>query len=177
MTAGVTGGLRGRKRSQYEGGVRVPAFAKWPDHIPAGSVVDAPLSTLDYLPTVQRIVDYPMQPSRPIDGIDMLPILLGKPVVRTPIPFRVGKTASLIDGRYKLVIRDYAGRQSELYDLQVDLEERLSIAADHTDVVKRMTDTLQTIEASVRNSHAGGDYETRFTPSEAWVPLVNPGNN
>ena len=177
VTAGVTGGLRGRKRSQYEGGVRVPAFAKWPDHIPAGSVVDAPLSTLDYLPTVQRIVDYPMQPSRPIDGIDMLPILLGKPVVRSPIPFRVGKTASLIDGRYKLVIRDYAGRQPELYDLQVDLEESSSIAADHTDVVKRMTDTLQTIEASVRNSHAGGDYETRFTPSEAWVPLVNPDKN
>ncbi len=177
VTAGVTNGLRGRKRSPYEGGVRVPAFAKWPGHIPAGRVVDVPLSTLDYMPTVQNIVGYKMPDSRPVDGDDILPILRGITDVRRPIAFRVGKTASLIDGRYKLVVRDYSGDDAELFDLKLDREESTSIATDRVDLVQRMTKLLESTEGSVRNSHAGGDYENEFVPSEPWVPLSNPERN
>jgi len=172
VTAGVTGGLRGRKRSEYEGGVRVPAFVKWTGHIAGGTEVDAPLSTLDYFPTVREIVGYKMRDSRPIDGVDLLPILSGGKAKRMPIPFRVGKTASLIDGRYKLVIRDYTGRNAELYDLQNDRAESVSIAAKNPKVVERMTRALNGLESSMRDSHSGADYRNAFRPTESWIPLV-----
>jgi arylsulfatase A-like enzyme len=49
---GQTGGLRGRKRSLYNGGVCVPAIVVWPGTVTKGRTVDLSCSTLDYLPTV-----------------------------------------------------------------------------------------------------------------------------
>ena len=46
-TRGVTGGLRGRKRSMYEGGIRVPGLVRWPGKIPAGTVCDTPVVGTD----------------------------------------------------------------------------------------------------------------------------------
>ena len=48
---GRTGGLRGRKRSLYEGGIRVPGIVTWPAVVQAGQVTDCPGVTSDYLPT------------------------------------------------------------------------------------------------------------------------------
>jgi len=173
LTAGVTGGLRGRKRSVYEGGVRVPAFAYWPGTISPGRTINTPLSTLDYLPTVQALLGYQMKDNRPIDGADILPILMGNVSHRPPIPFRVAKTASLIDAQYKLVIRDYSGETAELYDLNNDRKESHSIADQYPQRVNRMTKLLQMLETSVQKSHSGVDYPNQYEPTETWVPLVD----
>jgi arylsulfatase A-like enzyme len=47
-----SGGLRGRKRSLLEGGVRVPGILVWPDRVKPGSVTQVPCATIDYLPTI-----------------------------------------------------------------------------------------------------------------------------
>ena len=173
LTAGVTGGLRGRKRSVYEGGVRVPAFACWPGTISPGRLINTPLSTLDYLPTIQGLIGYQMKDNRPIDGVDILPILTGESNTRPPIPFRVAKTASLIDGQYKLVIRDYSGATAELYDLTKNPTESLSLAEKFPQRVSRMTSVLQTIEASLQKSQSGADYGSDYQPADKWGPLVD----
>ena len=50
---GQTGGLRGRKRSLFEGGVRVPFIVRWPGHTPAGAKDDTTVFTaVDLLPTL-----------------------------------------------------------------------------------------------------------------------------
>ena len=54
---GVTGGLRGGKRSDFEGGVRVPFIVKWPGHIKPGTVSDTPVIGTDIFSTVLDIVD------------------------------------------------------------------------------------------------------------------------
>lgn len=174
VTAGSTDGLRGRKRSKYEGGVRVPALAEWPGHIEAGSVVDAPLSTLDYFPTIRKLVGYSMPDSRPIDGSDIMPILLGKTTERKPIPFRVGTSASLIEGDYKLVIRNFSGA-AELYNLRNDRSETTSIADEDPKRVQRMIATLKSVEASTKDSHAGKDYGTKYSAPDPWKPLGGKG--
>jgi arylsulfatase A-like enzyme len=70
---GVTGGLRGRKRSLFEGGLLGPALLEWSGHARPGRVVDVPCSTLDYLPTIQQLLGYEMPDKRPIDGINRFP--------------------------------------------------------------------------------------------------------
>ena len=111
--AGVTAGLRGRKRSLYDGGVRVPALAEWPGRIEAGSVSKTPCSTLDYLPMVANLTGYQMPDARPIDGQDLMPILTGHIRQRDKaIPFRARGNATIVKNLYKLVLP-----KGELYDI------------------------------------------------------------
>jgi hypothetical protein len=74
---GSTGGLRGRKGSTYEGGVREPFAAKWPGHIPKGKVANGVAAAIDLLPTFAGLVGASL-PEKPLDGIDVWPMLAGK---------------------------------------------------------------------------------------------------
>ena len=74
---GITAGLRSRKRSLYEGGVRVPGIIVWPDRIAAGRVTNMPAVTSDYLPTALDILGLwgdGNKNGRPMDGISLLPL-------------------------------------------------------------------------------------------------------
>lgn len=171
--AGVTNGLRGRKRSVYDGGVRVPALAVFPGKIKPGTVMDSPLSTLDYLPTIARLVDYEMPDQRPIDGEDIMPILTGERQLRgKSIPFRYNSNATLVKDRFKLVLPE-----GELYDLTSDWSESRDIAPDHPELVDAMRRELLQYLQSFEASHAGADYDAPgFAPTESWRPLKPSGD-
>ncbi len=74
---GSPGKLRGRKNTTYEGGVREPFLAAWPGKIPKGRVCNGLASMLDILPTVARLCGAAL-PSKPLDGIDIWPLLTGQ---------------------------------------------------------------------------------------------------
>jgi arylsulfatase A len=74
---GSPGKLRGRKNTTYEGGVREPFIAAWPGRIPKGRVCNGLASMLDILATVTRLCDTKL-PSKPLDGIDIWPLLTGQ---------------------------------------------------------------------------------------------------
>ncbi|MGB0597668.1 MAG: sulfatase family protein [Rubripirellula sp.] len=166
--AGVTAGLRGRKRSLYDGGVRVPAIAEWPGRIKAGSMSDVPCSTLDYFPTIAKLTDYRMPDDRPIDGQDLMPILTGQKSKRKmSIPFRARGNATLVKDRFKLVLP-----VGELYDLSSDWSEERNIASSHPERVKLMTQELAAYLESMQKSHAGLDYgDPSFQPLDTWDTL------
>ena len=165
---GVTAGLRGRKRSLYDGGVRVPAIAEWPGRIKAGTVSDVPCSTLDYFPTIAKLTDYRMPDDRPIDGQDLMPILTGQESKRKiSIPFRARGNATLVKDRFKLVLP-----VGELYDLSSDWSEERNIASNHPEQVKLMTQELAAYLESMQKSHAGLDYgDPSFQPLDRWDNL------
>jgi arylsulfatase A-like enzyme len=75
--AGHAKPLRGGKLTCFEGGVRVPCLMRWPGQIPAGRVSDALLSSIDLLPTIAGIAGARL-PERPIDGIDVWPVISGQ---------------------------------------------------------------------------------------------------
>lgn len=166
--AGVTAGLRGRKRSLYDGGVRVPALAEWPGKIEAGSVVNTPCSTLDYFPMVANLTDYQMPDDRPIDGQDLMPILMGHTAIREKaIPFRSRGNATIVKDQHKLVLP-----KGELYNLSDDWSEKNNIASGHPDRVKLMTAELMKYLDSMQKSHAGEDYnDPSFKPLDEWNSL------
>lgn len=129
--AGQTGGLRGRKRSLYEGGIRVPGLLVWPDQFPTARRISVPASTLDYLPTVLAATGLrlPDEGAQPLDGINLLPILAGDQATRSrPLPFISRKQFAWIDDPYKLYSPD-GGETWELYDLVQDPGESHDLAA------------------------------------------------
>ncbi len=171
--AGVTAGLRGRKRSLYDGGVRVPALAVWSGKIEAGSVVDTPCSTLDYFPMVANLTSFQMPDDRPIDGQDLMPILTGQIKKRdNAIPFRSRSNATRVIDRYKLVLP--AG---ELYNLTQDWSEENDIASDNWERVQNMSRELMSYLESMQKSHAGDDYnDPSFKPLDEWTELKTNQN-
>ena len=130
---GSTAGLRGRKRSLYEGGVRVPGLLLWPNQIREPRRLSCPASTLDTLPTLAEILGVRLSPKRPLDGISLLPLLTGDGPDERPghsaLPFLFGKAAALHAGSLK-VIRPKQDGKWELYDLSSDPQESENLAAE-----------------------------------------------
>lgn len=157
---GRTNGLKGRKRSLYEGGVRVPGLLVWPSVIKKGRVVSMPCSTSDYFPTVLDTLGHqlPETKTRPYDGVSLLPMIKADMNERPrPIAFESHNQVSLTDNRYKIYSTDN-GKTYELYDLIADQGEKTNIAEQHPEIVKRMRQTIDEWRQSCKDSGNGNDY-------------------
>jgi arylsulfatase A-like enzyme len=147
--AGSAGPFRGRKRSLYEGGVRVPFIVSWPGKVPAGRIEkDTVLCGADLLPTACRIAG--IAAPAEIDGEDISDILRGgtrpraKPLMwewRFSIggaePFHQSPTLAIRDGDWKLLMNADKSR-AELFDIPRDPTELLDEAAAHPEIVARL---------------------------------------
>ncbi len=142
---GSRGGLRGIKRDLYEGGIRVPTIARWPGHIQPGQVSSQVWAFWDLLPTAAELAG--AQPPAGIDGISMLPAMLGKPQKDHEYLywefFERGFDQAVRMGKWKAVRHGLDG-PVELYNLEDDLAEAHNIASAHADVVRRMEQILRT---------------------------------
>lgn len=67
--------LRAGKGSYYEGGIRVPTFFVWKDHIEPGINQDIPIINLDFFPTILDIIGAQL-PGKHFDGISLSDLLL-----------------------------------------------------------------------------------------------------
>ncbi len=140
------GPLRGIKRDLYEGGIRVPLIVRWPKHIKPGQVSDLSFAFWDLLPTASEIAG--AKPPEKIDGISMLPALLGRPQTNQHDFLywefhERGFQQAVRMGDWKAV-RPQAGEPLELYDLRTDLGEKQSVAQQHPEIVAKIEDYLKT---------------------------------
>lgn len=145
---GETGGLRGRKRSVFEGGVRVPFIVRWPGHTPAGAKNDTTVFTaVDLLPTLCAAAAITLPADYRGDGENLLAAFKGTATPRTqPIFWEWLGTKTEPDywprlavreGDWKLVMTADGGR-AELYRLTEDRAEATNVAKDHPDIVARL---------------------------------------
>ena len=74
---GSAGPLRGRKLHVTEGGYRVPGILRWPGHVAAGTVLSEPVCSVDLLPTFCAIAGAALPEGKPLDGVDLAPLLAG----------------------------------------------------------------------------------------------------
>ena len=83
------GDMRGRKGSTDEGGVRSPLLIRWPSQIPKGLEIEELSSAIDLLPTFSALCGLEVVGSKPLDGQDISPLLLGKsmPVLKDRLVF------------------------------------------------------------------------------------------
>jgi arylsulfatase A-like enzyme len=156
---GSAGSFRGRKRSLFEGGVRVPGLLEWPARINAGKVTDIPCSTSDYFPTVTDVLGFKMkgQPE-PMEGVSLLPLIESKMTERPlPIGFDSRNQVSLTGNRYKIYSND-KGKTYMLFDLLEDPGENKDLSAEKPQVLQSMKTTLAKWRKSCKDSLAGTDY-------------------
>ncbi len=114
---GSSGGLRSKKASLYEGGIRVPGLLVWPAGVPEPKRIEAPCVTSDCYPTILAALGHrPRRQPRPLDGIDILGLLRAESARRPkPIYFRSGEQLAVVSNHLKLFSRN-RGKRFELYD-------------------------------------------------------------
>lgn len=157
---GSAGPLRGRKRSLYEGGIRVPGILEWPAKINKGRITQFPACTSDYYPTVlDALAIKPEKVPAPQDGISLLPLIENKMNQRSKrIGFQSHKQVALIDNRFKIISID-EGLTFELYDLINDSAESQDLASEYPEIVEEMKTELLAWKISCQESLAGNDYK------------------
>lgn len=144
---GSPGPLRARKRSLYEGGIRVPFVVSWPGRVPAGRVdAVSVLAAVDLLPTLLTLADAPLPPAYRGDGEDQADIWLGQARDRRgPLFWEwrhgvVGRGAyeppglAMREGPWKLFVGP-DGKGLELYHVPSDLAETENRAVEQPELV------------------------------------------
>ena len=153
---GSPGKLRGRKNSTYEGGVREPFIVRWPGKIQGGRVSTALASMMDVFPTITRLCKGHL-PDKPLDGIDMWPLLTGQQysISRPPLLYFNGWNLQcarwmnwkLHVARYNTApyvpappggVQNFVLPRPELYDLATDPDESYDVAPSHPEIVEKM---------------------------------------
>jgi arylsulfatase A-like enzyme len=154
------GELRGLKGSLYEGGIRVPCLVRWPGKTPAGTVTDFVSGFEDWLPTLLAAAGAAELVPGDVDGISLLPTLLGQKQPERPFLYRefagYGGQQSVRVGRWKAIRQNLNRGQrprvvTELYDLQTDPGEEHNVAAEQPEVLARLEAILH--EQHVPSEH------------------------
>ena len=128
------GGMKGRKGSLDEGGVRSPFFIRWPGRIPGGVDVPQIAGAIDLLPTLTDLADVDFQPTRPLDGRSLRPLLLEDETDWEPRSlFSIKQNqVSVRTQRFRL---DAAG---QLFDMTADPGQRSDVAEAHPEVTTKL---------------------------------------
>ncbi|MFD2832629.1 sulfatase [Gramella sp. AN32] len=148
---GDSGGLRAAKTSVYEGGHRVPAIIRYPGKIKPGSVSDATVMTMDFLPTFLDFANG--EPSgEDIDGISIKKHLLNaEDLPERDLFWSFNGRSAMRSGNWKLVeLPEETDTIYELYNLEQDLAESNDLSSDNQDKVKEMKQKLADWKTEVR---------------------------
>jgi arylsulfatase A-like enzyme len=157
--------LRGRKWSNYEGGIRQPLILAWPGHVRAGSRDDRTVGQgVDLLPTLARVVGAKVPAAA--DGIDLSPAMAGTPIAsRPPLFWAYGAAGKKVppqpamerdrapiyamrDGPWKLLMNP-GGLDVQLYNVATDPNETTDVAARQPKILARMRAGLDRWTASL----------------------------
>ncbi|REJ66506.1 MAG: hypothetical protein DWQ31_14580 [Planctomycetota bacterium] len=151
---GSTGGLRGRKRSVYEGGIRVPGLVRWPGHIEPGSVSDKPVIGSDIFATLCDVVDIPLPADRVIDGASFAPLFTSDEITRPrPLYWRCRISPEPVKVAMRIgndkILADPELTRFELYDIAVDPQETTDLAQQRPEKLAELKQRLTELKAEI----------------------------
>jgi arylsulfatase A len=170
-----TGDLRGRKGSNWDGGIRVPGIFSWPGVIKKNRALKEPAGLVDVLPTLCGLLSLKLPQDRVIDGSDLSPLLKGEPDKfkrHQPMFWHLQKSRPIVamrDGDFSLVanpdyeipatnmfqerwiprVKDGGYKDFQLFDLSKDPGQSENIASDNPEVLKKLKTKLLKINQSV----------------------------
>ena len=139
------GGMKGRKGSVDEGGVRVPFYIKWPEQIKPSTTMQL-AQDVDIMPTLISLCGLKYDPEKPFDGVDLSKIIKGKQKTFDRLIFsRQGNqnieecNSSVRNNNYRLVL---TRKDTLLYNLKDDPEQKNDISSNEKTTMLSMLDKL-----------------------------------
>eukprot|EP00998_Keelungia_sp_KM082_P000501 NODE_1057_length_1488_cov_63.869214_g1046_i0.p1 GENE.NODE_1057_length_1488_cov_63.869214_g1046_i0~~NODE_1057_length_1488_cov_63.869214_g1046_i0.p1 ORF type:complete len:487 (-),score=89.45 NODE_1057_length_1488_cov_63.869214_g1046_i0:28-1416(-) len=188
---GTTGVFRGFKRSIYEGGVRMPSLLQWPARIPAKSIINHVLSSLDWLPTLAALIGgvVPSSHQSALSGVDVS-ALLAHPTASLyrqkalKWEYRFGIVGECWHGPPRVGLRrgDYkvytnidgpvGTARLEVYNITADPGElqNLALLGVGTDLVAELLEWQRTLPEPVRRG--GSALKEYWHPGCAFKPIA-----
>ena len=156
---GSAGSLREGKGTTFEGGQRVPCVMRGPG-IPAGTVCEDLMGTIDILPTFAAITGQPLPKNKKIDGVDASALLKGKgnpPRTEFLHYTSRGDLEGIRQGKWKLLMkkRKQKGKwvdEMMLFDLASDLAESSNLSEENPKVVSRLTSRMLELDAEIETN-------------------------
>lgn len=158
--------LREGKFTTYEGGMRVPAIARWPGKIPAGDVCTEFWTAMDLLPTIAGLAGAKVPTDRLIDGKDVWGLISGQKGAKSPHQafyyYRSDKLEAVRREKWKLHLpkkdridyrdgtKEYVDQPIQLFDLEFDVAERHNLAAKYPDVVEKLKVMMEKFDTELR---------------------------
>ena len=169
------GNLRGKKGSNWDGGIRVPGIFSWPAVIPKNRVEKQPAGLVDILPTLCGLLKLEVPQDRMIDGSDLSPMLKGKTGSfkrHQPMFWHLQKSRPIVamrDGDFSLVanpdyeipttnmfqerwipkVKDGGYKDFQLFDLSKDPGQTQNIASENPELLKKLKAKLLEINQSI----------------------------
>ena len=152
-----TGGMKGRKGSVDEGGIRSVMLMRYPAKIKPGTIVPGISGAIDLLPTLSALAGVPRFGDKPLDGMDVSPLLLGKTMaVRERMIFsHHNGQVSLRTPRHRFDSR------GALFDMISDPGQTKDIADENPDLVKTFTDAVKAWRKDVFGAYAAAPVEAK----------------
>jgi arylsulfatase A-like enzyme len=159
VNGGSAGLFTGGKAQTHEGGIREPAIAWWPGRIPAGRVSREISITMDLFTTCLTLAGVEIPQDRPIDGVNLLPVLEGKGSLgeRTLFFYRGGLLQAVRRGPWKLSyyapgkgLKPGLAQSGRLYNLPVDPSEKYDLADRHPEIVAMLKKEMGRFKASLK---------------------------
>ena len=148
---GSTGGFRGRKHFLYEGGIKVPAIIRYPGVTEAGTKSNALVVGTDLFVTLANLGGGQVPQDRPIDGIDITPVLNGGELPARSLFWALDSVSEMEyavrEGNWKLLL-DHEREPRELYNLAEDPLEFFNLLAQED----RKTESLVEIFGEICSS-------------------------
>lgn len=180
-----TGGLRGRKGVNWEGGIRVPGIFSWPGKIEQGLVASEPAGLVDVLPTLCGLLGLERDTSVHLDGSDLTPLLTGRATVfrrHQPLFWHLQRSRPIVamrDGDYSLVaepdyelssnnmfveswipiIRTGRYKDFQLFNLKEDPSQTTDLASKQPELLEQLKAKLMRINDSIMSD--GTDWSAR----------------
>ncbi|MGJ8724022.1 MAG: sulfatase family protein [Roseibacillus sp.] len=145
--------LRDGKGTTFEGGQRVPCIMWAPSRIEPDTTCDQILSTLDLLPTLAALSKTELSVEHKIDGLDASQtILANEKSPRDEFVYYTsrGDLAGIRNDHWKLLQTGSASKKKTLlFNLAKDLSETTNLAAEHPEIVTRLTARMIEVDAEI----------------------------
>ena len=142
---------RGKKMQLWEGGIREPAILRWTGHLPANTISEQVVTTMDWTATILSLARAKIDRRFPLDGMDILPVIKGKKEITDRTLywriFQRVKHKAIRDGNWKW-LQDENGNEY-LFNLKEDPSEKNNLNEKYPDIFQQLKIKYATWERTV----------------------------